>query len=164
MAMYRAPPQFDPFAPDAERYDGELDDAFANMDRDDPLSFFKAIGAGQPGALLMPKLLSTAAVKGARRQRAARICNDRRLLNDIVERHEATLQKRWMKKTKEQRRKILLSAWHNMAVAHRPDFEAFTKESEQQRMAGTRFRDAFPWPYINLEDLSKSRALLLFLM
>ncbi|PVH94037.1 hypothetical protein DM02DRAFT_603094 [Periconia macrospinosa] len=50
-----------------------------------------------------------------------------------------------------------------MSVAHRPDFLAFRKETEREREAGTKFRDAFMYPYINLEDLSKPKALLLML-
>ncbi|KAK3351069.1 LOW QUALITY PROTEIN: hypothetical protein B0H65DRAFT_567970 [Neurospora tetraspora] len=50
-----------------------------------------------------------------------------------------------------------------MAPNHRPDFEAFLKESEQQRMMGTKYRDWFIWPYINQEDLSRPRLLPLLL-
>lgn len=31
-------------------------------------------------------------------------------LNRVVERHEATIQKRWLKRTREQRKRILLTA------------------------------------------------------
>ena len=50
-----------------------------------------------------------------------------------------------------------------MPSARLPDLEAWRKESEQQRKAGTKHRDAFMWPYINQEDLTKPRTLLLFL-
>ena len=50
-----------------------------------------------------------------------------------------------------------------MATTHRPDFEAFRLESPQAREAGTRFREAYLWPYINQEDLLKPKILLLFL-
>lgn len=68
-----------------------------------------------------------------------------------------------MKKSREQRRKVLLSAWPSMASTHRPDFQALQRETPEQRSSGTKFRDAFLWPYINLEDLSSSKLLLLFL-
>ena len=68
-----------------------------------------------------------------------------------------------MKKGREQRKKVLLDAWPNMSSTHRPDFQALQRESPQQRKSGTKFRDAFLWPYINLEDLSTSKLLLLFL-
>ncbi|KAK0667106.1 hypothetical protein QBC41DRAFT_304643 [Cercophora samala] len=49
------------------------------------------------------------------------------------------------------------------AASHRPDFEAFRKESVDQRYTGTGYRDYFMWPYVNLEDLSKPKNMLLFL-
>ncbi|KAI9879854.1 MAG: hypothetical protein M1823_006792, partial [Watsoniomyces obsoletus] len=85
------------------------------------------------------------------------------LLKGIIDRHEATIQKRWAKKTRSQRTKILLDTWPNMASSHRPDFEAFRKETEHQRDAGTRYRDAYMWPHINQEDLSNPRTLPLLL-
>lgn len=50
-----------------------------------------------------------------------------------------------------------------MPASHRPDFLAFRKETERERDAGTKFRDAFMYPYINLEDLAKPRTLPLML-
>ena len=51
-----------------------------------------------------------------------------------------------------------------MASKHRPDFDAFRNESQDQRpVAPTRYRDAFHWPDINLEDLLKPRILPIFL-
>lgn len=47
------------------------------------------------------------------------------LLRHALERYESTIQKRWMKKTQDQRRKILLAAWPNMPQSHRPDIQAF---------------------------------------
>jgi hypothetical protein len=84
-------------------------------------------------------------------------------LQNILNRFEAILRKRWMKKSQEQRKKILLDAWPNMSPLHRPDFRALRRESEEQRQTGTRFRDAYMWPHINLEDLSKGKTLLLLL-
>jgi hypothetical protein len=84
-------------------------------------------------------------------------------LNSIVERHEETLRKRWGKKSKEQKKKILLAAWPNMSTQHRPDLEAWRKESPAQRAKGSKFRAAYLWPYINLEDLMKPKSLLIFL-
>jgi len=162
MAFYRPPPRFDLSSSDAEQIDNS-DIDIDNIDFNDPNSFFKAIGWGQPGTAPIPPSISPATVKSDARQRAEHIFKNWRLLNEILERHEATIQKRWKKKTNESRRKILLSAWPNMPVSHRPDFEAFTRESREQRAAGTRFKDAFMWPYINQEDLCKPRTLLLLL-
>lgn len=50
-----------------------------------------------------------------------------------------------------------------MAAVHRPDFQAFRKESSASRHAGTKYRDHFMWPYINQEDLVKPKTLLLLL-
>ncbi|OJJ37693.1 hypothetical protein ASPWEDRAFT_93070, partial [Aspergillus wentii DTO 134E9] len=85
------------------------------------------------------------------------------LLGHILNRYEATIRKRWLKKGQEQRRKILLEAWPNIPSSHRPDFRALRRESEEQRQAGTRFEDAFMWPYINQEDLCRGKTLLLLL-
>jgi len=68
-------------------------------------------------------------------------------LSNIVVRHEATLYKRWTKKTRQNRQKILLSAWPGMATTHRPDFDAFRRASRAD--SGDRFRDYYMWPHIN---------------
>ncbi|KAK0702821.1 hypothetical protein B0H67DRAFT_595155 [Lasiosphaeris hirsuta] len=84
-------------------------------------------------------------------------------LHAIVARHEETIQDRWMKKSGKQRRKILLECWLGMSPVHRPDFEAYRKEKEEQRSQGTKYRESFMWPYINQEDLSKPKNFLLLL-
>lgn len=50
-----------------------------------------------------------------------------------------------------------------MAAVHRPDFQAFRKESEAARYTGTKYPDYFMFPYINKEDLAKPKTLLLLL-
>ncbi|KAJ0413255.1 hypothetical protein BJY00DRAFT_64597 [Aspergillus carlsbadensis] len=82
-------------------------------------------------------------------------------LHDIIQRHEATIQKRWSKKTRQQRLKILLSAWPGMAHMHRPDFDCFWRQRKTERDVWK--EDYFLWPYINQEDLSDPRRLLLLL-
>jgi hypothetical protein len=84
-------------------------------------------------------------------------------LHDILLRYEDVLRKRWLKKSLEQRKKVLLSAWPNMALTHRPEYQAFQSESEQKRRTSTRYRNEYLWPQINLEDLLKPKNLLLFL-
>jgi hypothetical protein len=81
----------------------------------------------------------------------------------ILERHEETIRKRWMKKTKNQRKTILLNSWPNMSLRHRPDYEAFRNDTDQSRSRGTKFRDAYILPSINLEDLTQNRTFLLLL-
>ena len=136
---------------------------FSAIDYSDPASVFAALGGGDGTGLPIPKIISAREVRAEARNRSKRLFADRDALKAILARHETTIHKRWSKKTKNQRVEILLRAWPGMASTHRPDFAALSKESEGQRRAGTRFRDSFLWPYINLQDLSKTKTLLLFL-
>lgn len=49
-----------------------------------------------------------------------------------------------------------------MATSHRPDFQAFRREAPIPTEA-SEHRDAYIWPFVNEEDLTKPRALLHFL-
>lgn len=156
--------RFDSFASDAAAVlaqDAPSDDDVLNSD--DPLRIFKYINAGQPGHLPMPKLMEPLEVQQLCNERSRSVRANHDLLRRVLDRHESTIQKRWTKKTKHQRLQVLLEAWPNMAPMHRPDFDAFRKESEAQRAAGTKFRDQFFWPYINQEDLLRPKSLLLML-
>jgi hypothetical protein len=95
-------------------------------------------------------------------RRAYEVFDHWSMLNAILFEHENTLRTRWIKKTREQRKRILLTAWPQMAESHRPDMQAVCRESIEQRRARTNFRNSFLFPYINLEDLLKSKNLLLF--
>ena len=95
--------------------------------------------------------------------RSTKLFEHRTSLGNILDRFEAVLRKRWMKKGLEQRKRILLEAWPRMSPLHRPDFRALRRESDEQRRAGTRFRDAYMWPSVNLEDLCKGKNFLLLL-
>lgn len=68
-----------------------------------------------------------------------------------------------MKRTRGPRRKVLLTAWSNMAPSHHSDFEAFIKELEHRQEAGTRFKDAFMFSEINQETLLKRKTKPLFM-
>ncbi|RAQ79547.1 hypothetical protein COH21_007913 [Aspergillus flavus] len=137
--------QFDPFSPGATAYD----DAEADLDGiywNDPASALKAIDD--------------------RRQATARsdeIFTSYETLHKIIQRHEATVQKRWSKKTRQQRLNVLLSAWPDMPVIHRPDFDAFRRESASDLVRDTKYRVHFMWPYVNQEDLLNTKALPLLL-
>jgi hypothetical protein len=155
-------PRFDPFNDEHTRDLPGSDDDFSGVDWNDPASFFNAIGAG-PGGLPMPKMVSAQDVKKQAKQHSIRIFQDWELLKAVLDRHEPTIHKRWLKKTRNQRVALLLAAWPNMSAAHRPDFVAFRKETVSQRERGTKFKEAYMWPYVNLEDLSKPKTLLLFL-
>ena len=111
----------------------------------------------------MPTMSSPSEVRKEAKEKSQSIFAHYNVLREIVERHEATIQKRWTKKTRQQRLKILLKAWPNMPTSHRPDFEAFRKESKEQRERATNYRDNFMWPYINQEDLSQTRLMPLFI-
>jgi hypothetical protein len=95
-------------------------------------------------------------------KRAYKVFDHWAMLHAILLEHENTIRTRWIKKTHEQRKRVLLAAWPEMPELHRPDMQAITKESVEQRRKGTKFREAFWFPYINLEDLLKAKNLLLF--
>jgi hypothetical protein len=137
------------------------------FDSNDMAAILRAMGAEGSG-LPITKSITPRGARSEAKPYVDGIVADWNSLNVIVKRHEATIQKLWAKKTKHQRLYILLPAWKTvspakMAVRHRPDFAAFQTESEAQRRAGTKFADAYLWPYINLDDLTKPRILPLFL-
>lgn len=92
-------------------------------------------------------------------------------LGATLNRHESTIHKRWLKKTREQRRKILLAAWAahknsdndcgTFPTVHRPDFATFFEGLD--RSPGQSNRTAFLLPLLNQEDLVTPRRLLLLL-
>jgi hypothetical protein len=95
---------------------------------------------------------------------ATSISQNFKFLGCVLDRHEATIHRRWLKKTNKRRRTIILEAWGtNMPSSHRPDFAALELESDDKRMDGSDYRDSYLWPYINVEDLCKSRSLLLLM-
>jgi hypothetical protein len=145
----------------------------ANIDWSNPEAAIQAMQAmgisggmpnGVPGGLPMPETVSADKVRKQRSQRAASIFTNHSLLHDILNHHEATIQKRWSKKTKEQRRKILMSAWGGqMANAHRPDFQQLRKGTATVVQNSAQHREACIWSFINEEDLTKTRTLPLLL-
>lgn len=128
----------------------------------DPLDFFRMVNASNP-SMPIPKIIKASEVRHQAKERATKIVQNWRLLREVLDRHESTIQKRWAKKSRAQRLKILLDAWPNMPVTHRPDFEAFRKETHEQRVAGTKFKQGYQWPYINRDDMCKPRTLPLLL-
>lgn len=97
------------------------------------------------------------------RERSTEVISSWNTLRQILERHEDVIRKRWTKKTKVLRGKIILAAWPNMCAKHRPDYEAIFKEGRSLQNGKTRFREAYMWPYMNVEDLAKGKTLLLLL-
>ncbi|KAI9241347.1 MAG: hypothetical protein BYD32DRAFT_406180 [Podila humilis] len=122
---------------------------------DDPRNFFSLSHLPQPSSYP-----TADEVRKEARERAKNIFDDWTLLNHIIQRHEATIQKRWLKKSREQRRNTLLHAWPNMPKMHRPDMEAYF--GEKSSMPSTN-PDVYLWPDINQEDLLKPKMMLIFL-
>lgn len=89
-------------------------------------------------------------------------------LRDILDRYEAIVRKRWLKKSTEQRKAILLKAWPGMAQLHHPHLKAYRRDrslqarrdAHHQHYGQTQFRDTYMWPSINLEDMQKGPTLL----
>ncbi|KAH6664243.1 hypothetical protein B0J14DRAFT_608129 [Halenospora varia] len=144
-----------------------------------PLGWDQGNATGEPSAEMLQDLMSgnfaslglpppdsmptSTEVRKEARERSGDILSQWRTLQQILERHEEVIRKRWMKKTKSARAKILTACWPNMAVLHRPDFEAWRREGSRLRDNRAQFREAYMWPNINLEDLSKGKTMLIFL-
>ncbi|OTA94141.1 hypothetical protein M434DRAFT_30313 [Hypoxylon sp. CO27-5] len=82
-------------------------------------------------------------------------------IQDIIERHESLIHRRWHKKSKAARHSVLKRAWGSsppMATKHRPD----VVDIRSRRVQSVE-RSHFMWPHINLEDLEKTEPLLLLL-
>ncbi|KAI4618674.1 hypothetical protein J4E80_005276 [Alternaria sp. BMP 0032] len=97
---------------------------------------------------------------------AENICADYKLLNDTVIRHEPLIRKRWSKKSVAQRSEILRSACPTIAMEHQPDFAWRHQNMLFEEGAGPKPKehtDVMLWPFINLEDLTKPKSLLIYL-
>lgn len=133
---------------------------FGGIDFNDPRSFQHLLGSHLP----IPEAISPAEVRRQARNRRDNVLSSYKKLNDILSRHEATIQKRWAKKSKTARTKLLLDCWPGMAKSHRPDYAAYREERPQPgRGTTTKYRDSYLWPNINQEDLSGPRAFLVLL-
>ena len=128
----------------------------------DPEKLFASLTQGNPN-IPKPALPTSSGVQQQAKALSHQIFADWDALSAILDRHEPTLRKRWIKKSSDQRRMILLLAFPTMPVTHRPDFEALRQESEEQRLAGTHFYNSYILPSVNLEDLMKPKHLLLFI-
>jgi hypothetical protein len=116
-----------------------------------------------------PVVLSAAAALAERSARVKSIFVHFAILQTVLDRHEAKLHRRWLKKSKKQRRELVLGAWGTMPQSHRPelDFLGTFDRLHDDGLPKTFLQDkldALEWPYINQEDLTKSRSLLLFLV
>jgi hypothetical protein len=88
-------------------------------------------------------------------------------LNGILLQYEGLLRKRWMKKSKEARKKILLQAYPKIPTMHRPDFQVLRSQLDipgaPPIKKETNTHECFLIPMVNLEDLLKPINLLLLL-
>jgi hypothetical protein len=97
---------------------------------------------------------------------AENICEDYKLLNSTIIRCEALIRKRWIKKSVAQRSEILRAAWPTIALEHQPDFAWRYQNMLFEGGDGPKPKehvDVMLWPFINLEDLTKSKSLLIYL-
>ncbi|EFX05786.1 hypothetical protein CMQ_3855 [Grosmannia clavigera kw1407] len=148
--------QFDPFEPHPELDNVDLS-SLQGEDWSNPTNFLKMM---TPNGMALPSVMTPDEVRREARERTTRLFADYHLLQDILERHEATVQRRWTKKNRAQKLAILLAAWPEMPTTHRPDFTASSKKAGSRDV---KLRGAYMCPYINQEDLVKSKTLLLLL-
>lgn len=163
----RANHHFDSFEPHPELDGSDTDsdlpdlvDKVNNMDfnnNSDPFGIFAARGMGAP------PMLSPSQVRKQATDHSKQIYAKYHQLRSILDRHEATIQKRWEKKSRTQRLSILLAAWPDMPLTHRPDFAAFRKDHRNMARAAAQHRSAFIWPSVNQEDLGDPKTLPLLL-
>ena len=135
--------------------DSDGDDANDRSIYSDPKALFEEMGVGSPGGLPMPSFLTAPEVRTKSQALAHSIFDSWNLLHAMIERHEETVRKRWLKRTREQRKRILCAAWPGMVTSHRPDLDAFKRKKNSP--------EAYKWPYINTDDLSRPKLFLIFL-
>ncbi|KAI6087008.1 hypothetical protein F4821DRAFT_278293 [Hypoxylon rubiginosum] len=107
-------------------------------------------------------------VRDEAQARSQRIFSSFHTLRDVLDRHETQIRKRWLKKNSEQRKRLLLNAWPGMPQDHNPHVKAHylnkklkaRHDAHHQHYAHTKFRDAYMWPSVNLEDLVMGNTLL----
>ena len=78
-------------------------------------------------------------------------------LHDILDRYEEVVRSRWMKRSGPQRERLLLEVWPGMTPHHRPDIRAY-RIAPKRRSPDT--KDAYMFPYMNLEDLKHGASIL----
>ncbi|MCJ1453083.1 hypothetical protein MMC28_003428 [Mycoblastus sanguinarius] len=122
---------------------------------------FEFDGKSKISRLPRPKI-TLSKLKHEARTRVDDIFKNQMRLKCILGRYEDMLRKRWTKKTSEQRKQVLLSAWPSMPSTHRPDFHELRRKPVPQRQNNPDFKEPFLFPHINLEDLTQSKTILLF--
>ena len=87
--------------------------------------FFKNL----PGNFPQPTMLSPEEVESKADYYVTSIFSVQRTLVDVLDRHESTLIKRWLKKAIAQWHKVLMAAFPGIPAVHRPNFYALRMES-----------------------------------
>lgn len=122
-------------------------------------SIFSSIRADLP----VPQILSPSSVRREASALSEDIIESWQQLNNIVQRHEAKIHKRWQKRTRTQRSKLLLTVWPTMAKGHRPDCDRYMIQRSHPSSTNIQDSEAFRWPHINQDDLSDTRKMLLLI-
>ncbi|PKS05136.1 hypothetical protein jhhlp_008503 [Lomentospora prolificans] len=86
-------------------------------------------------------------------------------LHETISRHESTIRKRWNKKHRTERLKVLLIAQPTLPEKHRPDLEAFRQSGRipGSQTVGPSHRNSYLLPALNQEDLLLPRSIPLLL-
>lgn len=142
----------------------------------DPHLLFEELEEEFPGIALPDSYPSLEEVEQQARAYSKSIFHSWNILYHILCRREEVIRRRWNKKCKEQRQKILLSASPDIPSGHRPDHQIMMRLLEKgycqccnkikprfSNVVKARNEAAFKCPQINLEDLTKGKTLLLFL-
>ncbi|KAJ8119200.1 hypothetical protein ONZ43_g3808 [Nemania bipapillata] len=151
--------QFNPFEPHPELDGVEAPDLGDSdwVSNSDPFGIFASRG------MAPPRIPRPSEVQQEAKDRSTKIFAYYEKLHGILERHEATIRKRWEKKTRTQRLGVLLQAWPDMPLTHRPDFAAFYKHARNLNSVARQYRSSFIWPIVNQEDLGDPKTLTLLL-
>ncbi|KAJ9611562.1 hypothetical protein H2200_004746 [Cladophialophora chaetospira] len=83
-------------------------------------------------------------------------------LNEIVPNREALIRKKWRKKTKQRREKVLREAWPNIPQGHASHLPILLA-ALQERSISSEEVGTLRWPNINLEDLVQPELLATYL-
>ncbi|KAH6713769.1 hypothetical protein BKA61DRAFT_49360 [Leptodontidium sp. MPI-SDFR-AT-0119] len=96
--------------------------------------------------------------------RAASIFRSWERLQNILDIHQLTISSRWSRKSTGLKKDILVEAWPDIPLMHRPDFALFHPFNLlQEAITDAKDLAASKWPYINLEDLLKGKFLPVFM-
>lgn len=80
-------------------------------------------------------------------------------LRDLSTEHQSLIRRCWDGKSASKRTKLLIQWWPDMAKTHRPDSDAMIRLGDNFPEGKSAYREAFVWPYINIEDLRRPGAI-----